>query len=165
MLNWYNEIIAFILDYISLSIHDSDVANFYRFVIGFKNLLRSVEFSGKSGIYALRYFSRGSIERAHHHDFIRFEMLRKEYLNQTFNFLPALRVEYDKAAKNQYYEYAQDIVKNLEEYVRFNDSVKATVDYFGQLLEYMTSTKAITDSLTRRIEKFVDYELNRYYKN
>ncbi len=26
----------------------------------------------------------------------RFEMLRKEYLNQTFNFMPALRVAYDK---------------------------------------------------------------------
>ncbi len=58
-------------DYISLSIHDSDVANFYRYVIALKNLLRSVEFSAKSGIYALRYFSRGSIEREHHHDFIR----------------------------------------------------------------------------------------------
>ncbi len=73
MLNWYNEIISFILDFISQSIHDSDVADFYRYVIGFKNLLRSVEFSGKSGIYALRYFARGSIERDHHHDFIRYE--------------------------------------------------------------------------------------------
>ncbi len=71
MLNWYNEIVAFILDYISLSIHDSDVANFYRYIIGFKNLLRSVEFTSKSGIYGLRYFSRGDIEREHHHDFIR----------------------------------------------------------------------------------------------
>ncbi len=109
-------------------------------------------------------------------------MLRKEYLNQTFNFMPALRVAYDKvgplkkpinvscnwpqinpnqAAKNQYYEYAQDIVKNLEEYNRFNDSVKATVDYFAQLLEYMTSTKGITDGLTVEIEKFVESERAR----
>ncbi len=88
-------------------------------------------------------------------------MLRKEYLNQTFNFLPRLREAYDKAAKNQYYEYAQDIVKNLEEYTRFNDSVVATVDYFAQLLEYMTSTKGITDGLTKEIETFVSSELDR----
>ncbi len=92
---------------------------------------------------------------------LRFEMLRKEYLNQTFNFMPTMREHYDKAAKNQYYEYAQDIVKNLEEYTRFNDSVKATVDYFAQLLEYMTSTKRITDKLTTDIEHFVDTELKR----
>ena len=51
--------------------------------------------------------SQGTIEREHHHDFIRFEMLRKEYLNQTFNFMPELRKGYDNAAKSQYYEYAQ----------------------------------------------------------
>ena len=41
-------------------------------------------------------------------------MLRKEYLNQTFNFMPELRTGYDKAAKNQYYEKAQMIVMNLQ---------------------------------------------------
>ena len=61
---------------------------------------------------------QGTIEREHHHDFIRFEMLRKEYLNQTFNFMPELRVGYDKAAKNQYYESAQTLVTNLAEYER-----------------------------------------------
>lgn len=58
VLNWYNEIINFVLDYISLSIHDSDVSDFYRYIIAFKDLIRSVEYSGKSGIYALRYFSQ-----------------------------------------------------------------------------------------------------------
>jgi len=162
VLNWYNEIIFFILDYISLSIHDSDVSDFYRLIIGFKNLLRSVEFSGKSGIYALRYLSKGKIEREHHHDFIRFEMLRKEYLNQTFNFLTELRVAYDAAAKNQYYEYAQEIVMNLEQYTRFDDNVSATVDYFAQQQEYTASTKAIVDDLTDEIEAFVATELARF---
>jgi hypothetical protein len=54
VLKWYNDINSFILDYISVSIKDSDVSDFYRYVIGFKNLLRSVEFSGKSGIFGLR---------------------------------------------------------------------------------------------------------------
>ena len=58
-------------------------------------------------------------------------MLRKEYLNQTFNFMPELRKGYDQAAKSQYYEYAQDIVTELEKYERVaNDSVMAAVDYF-----------------------------------
>ena len=55
MLRWYNDINSFILDYISVSIKDSDVSDFYRYVIGFKNLLRSVEFGGKSrDIFTLR---------------------------------------------------------------------------------------------------------------
>lgn len=164
VLNWYNEIINFVLDYISLSIHDSDVSDFYRFIIGFKNLLRSVEFSGKSGIYALRYLSKGSLEREHHHDFIRFEMLRKEYLNQTFNFLPELRIAYDKASQDQYYEIAQEIVMNQKKYTRVdsNNSALTTIDYFAEWLDYTTSTKDIVDQLTHQIEEFVVKELGRF---
>ena len=40
VLEWYNDIINFFIDYISLSIHDSDISEFYRYIIGFKNLLR-----------------------------------------------------------------------------------------------------------------------------
>jgi hypothetical protein len=44
VIKWYNDITSFFLDYISLSIKDSDVSNFYKHIIAFKNLLRSVEF-------------------------------------------------------------------------------------------------------------------------
>ena len=33
-----------------------------------------MEFTGKSGIYGIRYLSQGFIERQHHHDFVRFEI-------------------------------------------------------------------------------------------
>ena len=56
---------------------------------------RAVEFTGKSGIYGLRYLSDGGfVKIKHYHDFIKFEMLRKEYLNQTFNFMPELKVPF-----------------------------------------------------------------------
>jgi hypothetical protein len=42
VLDWYNEIINFFTDYISLSIHDSDISDFYRYIIGLKNMLRLV---------------------------------------------------------------------------------------------------------------------------
>jgi hypothetical protein len=44
VLKWYNDITSFLLDYISVSIKDSGVSNFYRYIIAFKNMLRSVEF-------------------------------------------------------------------------------------------------------------------------
>ena len=104
VLKWYNDINAFILDYISVSIKDSDVSDFYRYIIGFKNLLRSVEFSGKSGIYGLRYLTQdGYLEREYMHEFIRFEMLRREYLNQTFNFMPAIKEEYLMMTENIFF--------------------------------------------------------------
>lgn len=184
VLSWYNEIINFILDYISLSIHDSDVSDFYRLIIGFKNILRSVEFSGKSGIYALRYLSQGYIEREHHHDFIRYEMLRKEYLSQTFNFMQDVRIAYEENAKEQviysvvtavfclinmhvsaiqFYEEAQVLVQRQLPYARYpNDSLRASVDYFSQLFENLSGTKGIVDKLASDIEVFVARELSRF---
>ncbi len=118
VLKWYNDITSFILDYISVSIKDSDVSDFYRYVIGFKNLLRSVEFSGKSAIFGLRYLALNFLEREYMHDFIRFEMLRKEYLNQTFNFMPLIQDEYDKVTSKLFYEKAQVLITEKRAYIR-----------------------------------------------
>ena len=90
-----------------------------------------MEFTGKSGIYGIRYLSQGFIEHQHHHDFVRFEMLRKEYLNQTFNFMPEIRIVYDNATAGQFYETAQNIVKNKAEYTGAkNNTTRAAMDYF-----------------------------------
>jgi hypothetical protein len=70
-------------------------------------VFRAVEFTGKSGIYGLRYLSQGFIERQHYNDFIRFEVLRKEYLKQTFNFMPEVRSAYNMATKDQHYDEVQ----------------------------------------------------------
>ena len=54
VLDWYNQINSFMLDYISTSVKESDLSSFYRLIIAFKNLQRSVEFSGKSVIFGMR---------------------------------------------------------------------------------------------------------------
>lgn len=63
-----------------------------------------------------RYMSQGELERLHHLDFARFEILRKEYLNQTFNFMPEIQKKYDKSAKNSKYEEIQMQITNKESY-------------------------------------------------
>ena len=191
VLKWYNDINSFILDYISVSIKDSDVSDFYRYVIGFKNLLRSVEFGGKSSIYGYRYLAQGFLERHYMHDFIRYEMLRKEYLNQTFNFVVGLQQEYDQLTGDLFYEHAQVLITEKEKYERLGlsaylffqwflelflkfcfikitdrtgeeSSLAATVDYFSQSLEHSTLVKGLVDDMARDIEVFVQSELDRF---
>ena len=43
-------------------------------------------------------------------------MLRKEYLNQTFNFMPDLQELYDKRSRGQNYEEAQRQITQKEDY-------------------------------------------------
>ena len=126
VLDWYEEVNSQTLNYVTFSIHDSDISDFYRceksfnrlfitkiimmatcllfcwqilikiifsrWIIGYKNLLRAVEFSGVAGILGLEYLSAGNLSDIKYQNFLKSEALRREYLNQSFNFLPFLEV-------------------------------------------------------------------------
>ena len=57
-LKWYNDINSYLLNYVSTTFRDSfleeDLSDFYRYIIGYKNLVRSVEYSGKAGALGIR---------------------------------------------------------------------------------------------------------------
>ena len=55
-----------------------------------------------------RYLSQTRLERKNHHKFITYDMLRKEYLNQTWNFLPNIKNQYDDQTLNPTYEMYQE---------------------------------------------------------
>ena len=69
-----------------------------------------------SYLFNSRFLSSGDLKRKWHHSFIRYEMLRKEYLNQTFNFMPDLQELYDKRSRGQNYEEAQRQITQKEDY-------------------------------------------------
>ena len=71
--NWYNEVNGNTLNYVTYSIHDSDISNFYRFIIGYKNLLRSVEFAGKAGILGMEYTTSG-LDQEKFENFLEFDI-------------------------------------------------------------------------------------------
>ena len=77
-------------------------------------MLRSTEASGKAGVYGLRYLSQGTLEKKYFHKFVRNEMLRREYLNQTFQVLPELKDWYNKIVRNKGFEQAQRKMFSLE---------------------------------------------------
>ena len=51
-----------------------------------------VEFSGRAGILGLEYLSSDQFTDVKFEKFLQADVLRREYLNQTFNFLPYLLV-------------------------------------------------------------------------
>ena len=68
--------------------------------------------------------SAGRLTRRQHHSFVRYETLRKEYLNQTFNFMPELQLIYDKNSKGQSYEEAQRQITEKEDYSQLGNILK-----------------------------------------
>ena len=71
---------------------EQHVIFFVRYIVGYKNLLKAVEFSGRSGILSLEYLSSAQLDEEKYEKLIQTDSLRREYLNQTVNFLPFLQV-------------------------------------------------------------------------
>ena len=76
--------------------------------------MRSIEACGKAGVFGLRYLSRGKLEKKYFYRFVRNEMLRREYLNQTFLVLPEIQVDYNKIVHDADFEKAQMEIFSLK---------------------------------------------------
>ena len=61
-------------------------------------------------------------------------MLRKEYLNQTFNFMPNVQEEYDKVTRALFYDKAQVLITEKEDYDRLGLSKYLIKSYLKNLI-------------------------------
>lgn len=65
-----------------------------RYLIGFKNLIRSIENIGVSAVYGINYFGRGYLSTDSYVNYIKYDTLGKDLLNSSLNYLPYLKEEY-----------------------------------------------------------------------
>ena len=70
--------------------------------------IRYIEFYFLLEYLCSRYLSQKQLDRENQHKFITNEWLRREYLNQTFNFLPDRLVTYNETALNPKFEEYQE---------------------------------------------------------
>lgn len=67
---------------------------FYRYLIGFKNLIRSIENIGISAVYGINFFSRGQLVGESYVNYIKYDALGKDLLNSSLNYVPYLKSQY-----------------------------------------------------------------------
>lgn len=65
-----------------------------RYLIGFKNLIRSIENIGVSAVYGINYFGRGFLSQEKYVNYIKHDVLGKDLLNSTLNYVPSLKHHY-----------------------------------------------------------------------
>ena len=81
ILQWYDTINEFILDYIAYSIHVSEVGGFYQYVIFLQDLLRATEYAGASGLYAINYYVSGQLSKKNRIRYIMLDSLQASGLD------------------------------------------------------------------------------------
>ncbi|CAH2238159.1 jg22087 [Pararge aegeria aegeria] len=63
---WYTNANAALLTHLTKEIKDTDSSTIWRYLVGFKNLLRSIECKGIASVLGINYFARGYLQpRAH----------------------------------------------------------------------------------------------------
>lgn len=72
----------------------------FRYLVGFKNLLKSIECQGIASSYGIKYFGRGVLGTEAYVSFIRYDFLAKELINSTLNYVPSLKTMYTNLSKN-----------------------------------------------------------------
>lgn len=72
---------------------DADILN-YRYLVGFKNLLKSIECQNIASSFGIKYYGRGHLASDGFVSFIRYEFLAREFINSTLNYVPSLREMY-----------------------------------------------------------------------
>lgn len=63
-------------------------------MVGFKNLLRGIECYGISSVHGINYFGRGILGTDSYVAYIRNDILGKDLLNASLNYVPSLKILY-----------------------------------------------------------------------
>lgn len=69
-----------------------------RQLVGFKNILRSIESYGIASVHGINYFGRGLLSSDKYVDYIRHDILGMDLLNTTINYVPSVKKDYKRIA-------------------------------------------------------------------
>ena len=93
---WYKLTDSVFLDYLSQDIKMTNSSAVWRYLIGYKNLLRAIENLGIAVVYGIRYYGQGNITEDNYVQFIKHDTISSEYLNQSRNFVTYVREEFER---------------------------------------------------------------------
>lgn len=109
---WYDGVINGILEKLTRQIKEADNAIWrygksllkkstkpffiinFSYLVGFKKLITGIENTGASVVYGINYYGRGYLRTENYINYITHDVLGRDLLNSTFNYVPCLRSLY-----------------------------------------------------------------------
>lgn len=76
----------------------------HRYLIAFKNLLRSIEHTGISMVQGINYFGVGSLSNESYISFVYHDAIGRDLLNASFTYVPSMRQTYGQLARQARHE-------------------------------------------------------------
>ncbi|RZC42938.1 uncharacterized protein BDFB_008937, partial [Asbolus verrucosus] len=155
VLLWYTSVNAAMLDHLTNQIKETDNSGVWRYLLAFKNLLKSIENTGIASVYGVNYFGRGVLKSANYTSYIKYDAIAKDLLNTSLNFVPQMKAEYKKLTYSMV-DYGKvklksDIIIKNE---KRNPNCNEALDYYHSIATY-------TDEL-RKLQRYLRYTIRDY---
>ncbi|PZC85795.1 hypothetical protein B5X24_HaOG215157 [Helicoverpa armigera] len=157
---WYTNANAALLSHLTKEIKDTDSSTIWRYLVGFKNLLRSIECKGIGSVLGINYFARGYLQPRAYERYIAHMVLGRDLLDNTLNLVPSL-IPLHKDIKEDSFEY-QDLEKKNQQIVdnkHQDGSVADAIEYFDQTATFLDKLRAVQKQLREYIRDGVTVSL------
>ncbi|KAK9496336.1 hypothetical protein O3M35_013354 [Rhynocoris fuscipes] len=140
-------------------IKETDNSGVWRYLIAFKNLLRSIEHLGISMVNGINYFARGELMAHNYISFVRDTVIGQDLLNGSFTYWPHLRSLYKNLTKSPNFALMQYNQRKILNNVRQTPSVEDAKKYFDLMATYVDELRKLQATLRRQIRDYVNSDL------
>ncbi|XP_015606868.1 receptor-type guanylate cyclase daf-11 isoform X2 [Cephus cinctus] len=157
---WYTSVNAAMLDHLTNQIKETDNSGVWRYLIAFKNLLRSIESLGIASVYGINYFGRGILMSENYVSYVRHETLGRDLLNGSLTYVPSLKAFYAELTRTMT-DYGR-IKSRREEILRNRKrepSVEDAIAYFDSMATYVDELRKLQRELRHMIREYVNSTL------
>ncbi|XP_035704900.1 uncharacterized protein LOC110846831 [Folsomia candida] len=154
VIEYYTTSNQVMLNYLTNEIKETKNSDVWRYLLAYKNLLRSVENFGISVVYGINYFGRGQITRPNHIEFIRKDTLGMEYFNSSMEFASNAEQQVEEIFKKlENLSY----IENLRLKILLNEpqlpDMKESTSYFESMAALLEALRGTQTKLRLLIEE------------
>lgn len=160
ILSWYNSANGVFLNHLSTGIKTTNSSTVWRYLIAYANLLRCIENLGIAVAYGIRYYGQGRITHDNYVQFIRHFTLGDEYLDQSKNYVPRIKQEYDIIKhKGGHYAALEESRKAVLKQMPQKPNTDKALAFYQATYGYTEDLRVVIQDLRIRIKGIVVEEL------
>ncbi|KAH8237273.1 hypothetical protein KR038_008967 [Drosophila bunnanda] len=159
VMNWYTSINRGLLHHLNEQIKETDNSGVWRYLVGFKNLLKSIECQNIATSFGIRYYGRGSLTAENFVSYVRYEFMAREMINSTLNYAPMLKNMYTNITNTKKFHRTKQMSTTL---LKNNPNVsneRSAIEYYELMNNYTDDLRILQKALRRMIKDYVDKTL------
>ncbi|XP_037955770.1 uncharacterized protein LOC119685537 [Teleopsis dalmanni] len=165
VMQWYTSINRGLLYHLTQQIKETDNSAVWRYLVGFKNLLKSIECQNIAASYGIKYYGRGYLGLDAFVSYVRYEFLARELINSTLNYVPSLKWMYTDITASENYKKMKSMNSKILKNVSGKSDEQDAIVYYDTMHNFTDDLRIIQKALRYKIKEYVDKTLHEAANN